>query len=177
MKKKPKSYAQLFFDPETKNLVALMEVNLPTRSTMYPHDGQQKEDPCGTLQPRNPKKYSSNDDAFYGKTSMTNNRIVEESRFQDQTLLTKCSSVSSETKCDGPDQFCPITTEKLRFSDEPIVFSNETDFCFPEDGDLGLYLLQDCNCDPFWDTNIRKGCTETLKKLLTLRPCVSLASL
>jgi hypothetical protein len=93
-KKKPKPYAQLFFDPETKNLVALMEVNLPTRSTMYPHDGQQKADTCGTLERRNPKKYSSNDDAFYGMTSTTNNPIVEESRFQDQTLLTECSSVS-----------------------------------------------------------------------------------
>lgn len=166
---KPKSvsYAQLFFDPETQMLVTLMEVNLVSCSSMLKDDNISPLIHCESSLSKAQK-----DD--------TDSKIMpgqEESRFQDQTLLTECSSTSSDVAREGPERFS-FDKSKLRFSDEPIVFSHRgTDQFWLEENDLNLYLLEDC-ADP-WDGTFRKshGCTETLKKLLMLRSCISLESI
>jgi hypothetical protein len=169
----PSSYAQLFFDPETKTLVTLMEVNFPTRAIVLEKTMERPE----SWQPPNPTNLDPNDAFEKPTTTIMMNPVMDETRFQNQTVLTECSSISSDTKRDGPE-LCNPNGQKLRFLDEPIVFSNNS-MCFMDDGDLSLYLLHESG-DP-WETTVRKslggGCTETLKKLLSLRSCVSLGSL
>jgi hypothetical protein len=156
-KSKVVSYAQLFFDPETHMLVTLLEVNLGDQSSVF-----QVAD----------MKHHEND-----KSKVISFPAQTESQFQDQTILTECSSISSGNDRQRPD-LAPFGTSKSRFSDEPIVFSHHCcSQCRNEKNDLSLHLLQD-NGDP-WDDRTGKsvGCKETLKKLLLHRSCVSLESL
>jgi hypothetical protein len=174
-KSKSVSYAQLFFDPETKMLVTLMEVNLHDRTSMWNINEsievlEKQNDLAGQTTLRGKEKNES---------TVMPSMAGEESRFQDQTMLTECSSNSSETGREGPEQFsCNVGTRSLRFSDEPVVFSHNGRQVWLEENDLSLYLLHDSS-DP-WEVGIHKssvGCTETLKRLLMLRSCISLASI
>jgi hypothetical protein len=124
----------------------------------------------------------------------------EDDPFQDETLSTECSSLSSEP-CrkhgsndhnfgDDDDWGFPINTHlyppsPARFSDEPIVFSNDGSMdqrlCWLDEADIGLYLLQDCD-DPWDYGDPSKGanarCGDSLKKLLSAsRLCMPLTQL
>ena len=95
------------------------------------------------------------------------NQDKDNNPFQDETLSTECSSLSSETfrgqdltrsKEDDEDywSFCDTGLyphSKIRFTEEPIVFSNDRsmnqELCWLDKADVGLYLLEDC-ADP-WD--------------------------
>ena len=114
--------------------------------------------------------------------------------FHDDTLSTECSSLSSVTYSKD-DYDCHDTSSlpemkpdpppPTRFSDEPIVFSNdvsmEQNFCWLDEANIGLYLLHDCD-DP-WDSGVptresNARCGESIKKLLNAsRFCISLVQL
>ncbi|MGK3757748.1 MAG: hypothetical protein ACI8RD_010062 [Bacillariaceae sp.] len=169
------SYAQLFFDPETQMLVTLMEMNF---GLGYDEKGNEKH--------RNGASYhhQSFSDIYDSNERMTKHlksNDVSDVRLQDQTLLTECSSMSSETRSNddcGFDitDFNHFPTSKIaRFLDEPIVFSHDDSMnrvCWFEENDYDMYLLHDCD-DPWGDYNSAKGarCTDTLKKLLTASRC------
>jgi hypothetical protein len=147
-----------------------MEVSLPSRQSLI-HPEEWKK-----ANLKRERKYIAHINNNNTSSSMT----VEESRFQDQTMLTESCSMSSETGREGPEMFGPMATTKLRFPDEPIIFSHHGPTIsgsqlWLEEGDLNLYLLHDSG--DAWHSNTRKSCTETLKKLLTLRSCISLGSL
>ncbi len=227
------SYAQLFFDPETKALVTLMEISnniLPTnrgrtssrRKKMQSSrlERHQEHIHKGTPLHRStelPSKSKTN--VSFSNSAVTavkrniNDSIEglgneddddDDSPFQDETLSTECSSLSSATfrrndqgqrgnECQrgneyGDDWIFPERHQcspSIRFSEEPIVFSNdgsmEKKLCWLEEADIGLYLLEDCD-DP-WDTcgsnhggNAR--CGDSLKKLLNASKfCISLTQL
>jgi hypothetical protein len=169
------SYAQLFFDPETQMLVTLMEMNF---GLGYDEKGNEKH--------RNGASYhhQSFSDIYDSNERMTKHlksNDVSDVRLQDQTLLTECSSMSSETRSNDDCGFDITdfnhfpTSKKARFLDEPIVFSHDDSMnrvCWFEENDYDMYLLHDCD-DPWGDYNSAKGarCTDTLKKLLTASRC------
>mmetsp|Transcript_1146 Transcript_1146/g.2582 ORF Transcript_1146/g.2582 Transcript_1146/m.2582 type:complete len:126 (+) Transcript_1146:629-1006(+) len=74
---------------------------------------------------------------------------------------------------------------RTRFSDEPIVFSNDKNMgqklCWLEEAEVDLYLLHDCD-DP-WDYGSTKGstntrCGDSLMRLLKVsRLCISLSQI
>ena len=126
---------------------------------------------------------------------------LEDRPYQDETLSTECSSLSSatcrkrdrnhdEVNSESDDdrnwgfpvaQFHPPSP--TRFSDEPIVFSNDRSMdqklCWLDEADVGLYLLH--NCDDPWDyggSTRGARCGESLLKLLNAsRFCISLVQL
>jgi hypothetical protein len=227
------SYAQLFFDPETKALVTLMEIandhagdgrrRRASRRSKIGNDAigrshlarHKNQPPRGTPLHRSPVALSKNRNDDSGCKSVAtrdNDRKTKDSTdewdvekeedrpFQDETLSTECSSLSSET-CrkhdyddhnfgDDDDWGFPTTTQLFppsptRFSIEPIVFSNdgsmEQKLCWLDEADIGLYLLQDCD-DPWDYGGPSKGanarCGDSLKKLLNAsRLCMPLAQL
>ncbi|KAL3938794.1 MAG: hypothetical protein SGARI_001605 [Bacillariaceae sp.] len=168
-KKKKKKYAQLFFDPDTKTLVTLMEVNLQDRSSSTPKFDQ------GFEMTKKEKSLPSDKRTF--DFERKHDAIITETRFQDQTMLTQSSSGSSEMGREGPEQ-CRYTgvLSKLHFPDEPIVFSHhDSSKVWKDDNDLSMYLLD--SSDDAWEVRMGKssiGCTESLKRLLMLRSCLSL---
>jgi hypothetical protein len=159
-KSKTISYAQLMFDPETQMLVTLLQVNPVDRPYMC------QIDPDANL------NHEDND-----KSNLISFPVQVEARYQDQTLLTECSSISSVI-CREVPVLTRIGTCKHRFADEPIVFSHHRSSQLQAaENDLRLHLLQD-HGEP-WDVSTGKsvGCKETLMRLLMLRSCISLASL
>mmetsp|Transcript_60024 Transcript_60024/g.147539 ORF Transcript_60024/g.147539 Transcript_60024/m.147539 type:complete len:364 (-) Transcript_60024:217-1308(-) len=112
------SYAQLFFDPETKNLVTIMEINLPNRPDLFcgssssgssniilGHD--EEADPSLGIQPFcrqvSAPRSCSGSGIFGGNTSgrdFSGGPVDSGGRGRwavDETLLTECSSISSAT--------------------------------------------------------------------------------
>jgi hypothetical protein len=159
-KSKTISYAQLMFDPETQMLVTLLQVNPVDRPCML------QIDPDANL------NREDND-----KSNLISFPVQVEARFQDQTLLTECSSISSVICREAP-VLARIGTCTHRFSDEPLVFSYHRSCQLrATENDLRLHLLKD-HGEP-WDVSTGKsvGCKETLMRLLMFRTCISLASL
>ena len=205
------SYAQLFFDPETKTLVTLMEVansNEPGggcggKNSKYQHCFVRQKDYYlrrGTPLHRSSLLLQKNDTSSFAtkESKKTNDRNEEwvNIPFLDKTLLTECSSISSEASHLNDDDDnedwgfhgmafdhdLPCETAKTRYPDEPIVFSNDESMdhqlCWLEEAEIDLYLLHDC--DDVWDYGATKDsrCTDSLKKLLTAsRLCISLPSI
>ncbi|OEU16844.1 hypothetical protein FRACYDRAFT_239437 [Fragilariopsis cylindrus CCMP1102] len=173
------SYAQLFFDPETQTLVTLMEMNF---GLGYDEKGNEKHRNGVS---HHHQSFSDIYDSNERRTEDLKSNDVSDVRLQDQTLLTECSSISSETRSNDDCGFDITdlkhfpTSKKSCFLDEPIVFSHEDSMnrvCWFEENDYDMYLLHDCD-DPWGDYNSSKGarCTDTLKKLLTAsRSCISL---
>ncbi|KAL3920549.1 MAG: hypothetical protein SGILL_003205 [Bacillariaceae sp.] len=172
-KRQSVSYAQLLIDPETKALVA---VRLRDRVSLLKCDEG--------VETANSSKFSPfqmdlNKPEKYELAAVPSS--AREDRFQDQTMLTECSSNSSGAAREGPE-LCPCECDPgksdLRFSDEPVVFSSHKEcsgHVWMEENDLSLYLLHDSS-DP-WQAKSSLGCTETLKRLLMPRYFVSLASI
>ena len=173
------SYAQLFFDPETQTLVTLMEMNFGLGCD---EKGNEKHRNGAS---HHHQSFSDIYDSNERRTKDLKSNDVSDVRLQDQTLLTECSSISSETRSNDDCGFDITdlkhfpTSKKACFLDEPIVFSHEDSMnrvCWFEENDYDMYLLHDCD-DPWGDYNSSKGarCTDTLKKLLTAsRCCISL---
>mmetsp|Transcript_4164 Transcript_4164/g.4655 ORF Transcript_4164/g.4655 Transcript_4164/m.4655 type:complete len:396 (-) Transcript_4164:2167-3354(-) len=173
------SYAQLFFDPETQMLVTLMEMNLGLG-----YARKEREEYRNKKLFRQSLSITTNNNVMKKDFKLETTNEVLDVRPQDQTLLTECSSISSETHYSFDygfdttdfDHF-PIAT-KTRFLDEPIVFSdddNNNRICWFEGRDFDTYLLHDCD-DP-WDFHSTKGTkfADTLRKMLTAsRCCISL---
>ena len=226
------SYAQLFFDPETKALVTLMEIANDLagdhRRRRASSRSRSKSDidavgrsrlarrknqpPRGTPLHRSPVALSKtlNDDSGCNNVVTRDNNAKttdstdewdmekkDDRPFQDETLSTECSSLSSEPcrkhiysdhnfgdddDWGFPTTIHPYPPSPARFSDEPIVFSNDGSMdqrlCWLDEADIGLYLLQDCD-DP-WDYGGRGNarCGDSLKKLLNAsRLCMPLTQL
>lgn len=224
------SYAQLFFDPETKALVTLMEIsnNLqPTRQ--HRSSSRRKNDTsnerCSRLERRQthlhrktplhrsfelPSKRDT-DNSFSNSAGTRDGRkrsnsaegwsdvgTDDDSPFQDETLSTECSSLSSVTyrKNDGSHRGSDCGDDwffsaaqlfppaPVRFSDEPVVFSNdgsmEQRLCWLDEADVGLYLLEDC-ADPWDNYGSNRGgarCGESIKRLLSAsKLCIPLTQL
>lgn len=114
------SYAQLFFDPQTKALVTLMEISnsiQPTRSRHTNNRNQnartmQQEKKCeresetplhcsSELLPNSDSNSSFRKSTVQRDSNSTkrwnHNQDKDDSPFQDETLSTECSSLSSET--------------------------------------------------------------------------------
>ena len=182
------SYAQLFFDPETKMLVTLMEMMNNVEPGGHPSDkghqryARQKNHRKGT--PLHRSSLLNNNSSVATRDSRKSSDTDEP---QDRTLLTECSSVSSEMSHNDGDwgfhavkfEHTSSVTKKTRYSDEPIVFSNDDSMdqlCWLDEAEISLFLLHDCD-DNTWDYGTAKGarCTDTLKKLLkSSRLCISL---
>ncbi|VEU42307.1 unnamed protein product [Pseudo-nitzschia multistriata] len=197
-------YAQLFFDPETKTLVTLMEV----ASNSVPCA-------CGTHDARSHHWYMRQQKGYRrrgtplhrssllppkdcgGGSAATRGRIQndgDEARIShppcpDTTLPTECSSMSSEAsdideedrgfRGWGPGRVLSRAVEPTRYPGEPIVFSNDErtdrELSWSEEPEIDLYLLRDC--DDAWDYGATRDsrCTDSLKKLLSAsRSCISL---
>ena len=223
------SYAQLFFDPQTKALVTLMEISntiQPTRSChtqnkrrngaetrrtqgiVHPEKKQERERETPLHCSSELLSKSESSGSFRRSTIKRGNNPIkgrdhnqdeDDSPFQDDTLSTECSSLSSQTfrghdrsrskEDDGADWGFPATNlhpiSPTRFADEPIVFSNDRsmnqDLCWLDKADVGLYLLEDC-ADP-WEYGGSSGrgsarCGESIKRLLTASTrCISLPQL
>eukprot|EP00536_Pseudo-nitzschia_multiseries_P000913 jgi/Psemu1/2112/gm1.2112_g len=190
------SYAQLFFDPETKSLVTLMEVAKNTASGAIRSDNFSKCHQChlrrkdafnrrGTPLHRSSLLLQNNDASF--ELSRRDGRTPNDENipFLDKTILTECSSISSaaseEEDGGGGDHWAflgagsnhdlPWEDTAPRYPEEPIVFSNDESMgdhrmCWLEEAEIDLYLLHDC--DDVWDygTANNSRCTDSLKKLL-----------
>lgn len=173
------SYAQLFFDPGTQMLVTLMEMNLGLG-----YARKEREEYRNGKSLRQSLSTTANSNATKKDFKLDTTNEVLDVRPQDQTLLTECSSISSETNYSSDygfdttdfDHF-PIAM-KTRFLDEPIVFShddNNNRVCWFEEREFDMYLLHDCD-DP-WDfhSTKEKKFADTLRKILTAsRCCISL---
>jgi hypothetical protein len=231
------SYAQLFFDPESKALVTLMEIAADrgpghgdrgttggnhcksardcrsrSRSEKHKIHSPRRETPLhwpSVVVAKNSKDERSCYSVVSrgSETSPTDTSGVDDRQFQDETLSTECSSLSSRTcrKRDpeedrkeneavdwGDDWGFPCfetpqlepPVSPIRYLDEPIVFSNdcsmeEPKLCWLDEANIGLYLLHDCD-DPWDYGGSTRGarCGESLKRLLSLtRLCVSLTQL
>ena len=209
------SYAQLFFDPETKNLVTIMEINLPNRPDLFCGSSSsgssniilgvdEGTDPSLGIQPfcrqvSAPRSCSGG--GTFGRG--TSGRVFNEGAVDtggrgrwavDETLLTECSSISSATSTTShedcrDDVMFPVSPseektnhEKDRtgffYDSEPIIYShNDLSGCWFEENEVSLYLLHD-DGEPWDDIGRKKGCTESLKKLLAAsRSCISLRQL
>ena len=221
------SYAQLFFDPETKALVTLMEISNNSQPTRQRRVSSRRKNDNGNerrsrlerrqtqLQRKTPLHRSfelpskrDTDNSFSNSAGTRDGRkrsnsaegwsdvgADDDSPFQDETLSTECSSLSSMTyrKNDGSHRgsdcgddwvfsaaqlFPPAPT---RFSDEPVVFSNngsmEQRLRWLDEADIGLYLLEDC-ADPWDNYDSNRGgarCGESIKRLLNAsRFCIPL---
>ena len=213
---RPISYAQLFFDPQTKNLVTIMEINLPNRPDLFCAssssgfsniimDFDEGTDPSLGIQPFCRQVSAPRSCIVGGSTSANDfNRGAFETGGRgrwavDETMITECSSISSATSTTchedcRDDMMFAVTLGEEKENDEkdrteffyngavpgtePIIFShnNVSDSWF-EENELGLYLLHD-DGEPWDAIGRKKGCTESLKKLLAAsRSCISLRQL
>lgn len=171
-------YVNLFFDKKTQELLTLW---------IQQDDGSRK----GALHHSAPLILEdSNNYRVQGETTTRKNKEeYVDFAFHDDTLLTECSSISSETSGNDDEDWAfhdidfnhafSCVPAKTRYPEEPIVFSNDEsmyrDLYWLEKTEIDLYLLNEC--DDVWDYDESKGtrCTDSLKKLLLAsRLCISL---
>ena len=217
------SYAQLFFNPETEALGTLMEIPNNIQPSRRRHTTSRNKIDKDTRGFSNLEQRKSDHprgiplhqySALLLKSHIDNSirqsavkrdgdhtkewnldQDEDDSPFQDETLSTECSSLSSATfrkhdhnHCEDDWDFTATLlypASPTRFSDEPIVFSNDSSMdqklSWLNEADICLYLLQDCD-DP-WDHggSNRRGnarCGNSIKKLLNAsRHCISLPQL